>query len=59
MNLSLSEQERALLAELLDADLRELKEEINKTETFDYKEELKTREGLLRGLLARLTSVRA
>ena len=54
MNLTLSDEERALLAELLDADYRELKEEINKTEGYDYKEALKARERLLESLLAKL-----
>jgi tRNA (guanine37-N1)-methyltransferase len=50
----LSDEERALLAELLDADYRELKEEINKTEGYDYKEALKARERLLESLLAKV-----
>ena len=54
MTIELSEAEERLLAELLDSDYRDLKEEINKTETFDYKEALKERERLLVGMIAKL-----
>ena len=54
MHLELSREEHALLAELLDQDFRELKEEINKTEAFAYKEALKARERMLVGLIDKL-----
>jgi hypothetical protein len=54
MTLDLTEAEERLLAELLDSDYRDLKEEIHRTETFDYKEALKEREALLIGILGRL-----
>ncbi|HYU19657.1 MAG TPA: hypothetical protein VEQ11_13290 [Chloroflexota bacterium] len=47
MNLRFTDDERALLADLLDRAFRELKEENNKTEAYDYKETLKTRERTL------------
>ena len=56
MDLTLSDDERALLVELLDADYRELKEEIGKTEAFDYKESLRARERLLESLIAKVGS---
>ncbi len=54
MELELTAEERTLLVQLLDNALRDLKEEIYKTETFDYKEALKERERTLVGLLDRL-----
>src|SRR5258708_6835079 len=54
MQLQLSEEERQLLAELLDQDFRNLREEIYKTDSFDYKEALKARERLLVGLLSKI-----
>ncbi len=59
MNLELSAEERGLLAELLDEAVRDLKEEIYKTETFDYKEQLKTREQLMLGLLQKVNAAPA
>jgi hypothetical protein len=56
MNLDLSSEERAVVADILDSALRELKEEINKTETFDFKEGLKRREEIIVRLLGRLGS---
>ena len=54
MNLTLSDEERAYLVELLDRDFRDLKEEINKTEAYEYKESLKAQERMLVGLLDKL-----
>jgi DNA-binding MarR family transcriptional regulator len=54
MQLELTDAEQELLANLLDNAMRELKEEIYKTETYDYKEQLKEREALLVGLLTRV-----
>jgi hypothetical protein len=54
MNLELTEEEQALLRHILDGALRDLKEEIYKTETYDYKEALRARERTLVGLLARV-----
>jgi hypothetical protein len=56
MRVELSSKEYTLLAELLDQDLREFKEEINKTEAFDYRAALKAREDTLRGLIETLGS---
>jgi hypothetical protein len=54
MKLDLTEEERALLADILDEDFRNLKEEINKTEGYDFKNALKARERLLQAILAKL-----
>jgi hypothetical protein len=54
MNLELSGDEHVLLAELLDGAFRDLKEEINKTEAFDYKQGLKARERTLVGLIEKV-----
>lgn len=56
MSIELSPEERTLLVEILDESLRNLKEEIYHTDSFDYKEALKARESLLLGLLERLRS---
>ena len=54
MSLDLSAEERNLLAELLDRAFRDLKEEINKTEAYAYKKDLKARERMLVGLIQKL-----
>jgi DNA polymerase III delta subunit len=54
VNLTLSDEERTYLAELLDRNFRDLKEEINKTEAYAFKESLKAQERMLVGLLAKL-----
>jgi len=54
MNVSFTDEERSLLSELLDRDYRELKEEINKTEAYDFKENLKARERQLVALMDRI-----
>jgi hypothetical protein len=54
MTLELSADEAALLADLLDQDFRDLKEEIGKTEAYDYQQRLRARERLLVGLLQKV-----
>ncbi len=54
MQVELTAAEQELLANLLDNALRDLKEEIYKTETYDYKEQLKERENLMAGLLTKV-----
>jgi hypothetical protein len=54
MQVDLSPEENRLLAELLDRDLRNLKEEIHRTEAFDYKEALKARRRTLVGLIEKI-----
>jgi DNA-binding MarR family transcriptional regulator len=54
MQLELTREEQTLLANILDEELRDLKEEIYKTETSEYKEVLRARERLLLGLLEKV-----
>jgi hypothetical protein len=52
--IELSDDEHTLLGDLLDQSYRELKEEIYKTETRQYKEALKLRESHLVSMLTKL-----
>jgi hypothetical protein len=54
MQLELSDPERAVLEDLLERALSDLREEIYKTDLADFKDALKEREVTIRGLLARL-----
>ncbi len=54
MNVDPTAPERDLLLEMLRDDLGRLKGEIYKTETFEYKVELKAREATLVGIIGRL-----
>jgi hypothetical protein len=53
---SLTEQEHALLVELLDFSYRNLKEEIGSTDTITYRDQLRERERLLESLMAKVAS---
>ena len=55
MQIVLSEEERRTLVEILNEPLPSLREQVYKTENFDYREQLKRREELLRDLLPRLS----
>lgn len=57
MQVELSAEEYRLLTELLDQSMRDLKEEINKTEALDYKEALKARKQTLLGLIEKVGGV--
>ena len=54
MQLSLSDDEAALLQNVLDRHLSLLREEVGKTENYQMRQELKADEALLKGLIARL-----
>jgi hypothetical protein len=56
MTLDLSASEAAVLTEVLDRALGDLREEIYKSEVADYKDSLKQREAVLTTLLRRLGS---
>lgn len=56
MQVTLNEEERQTLLEVLNEVLPDLREEVYKTESFDYREQLKRRETLLKTLLARLSA---
>lgn len=54
MNLDLTAAERAFLLEVLRDHLGDLKAEINRTETRDFKDQLKAREASLVAIIGRL-----
>jgi hypothetical protein len=54
MTLELTAPERDVLLGILDDELGRLKGEIYKTETWEYKEQLKAREATIESLIARL-----
>lgn len=53
-SIELSETEQQLLVQTLEADLRELRDEIRHTDDHDFKDSLKAREKTLVGVLAKL-----
>jgi hypothetical protein len=56
MELQLSDDERAVLVDLLRDDLGSLRAEIYRTEAHEFKDVLKDREALLTAILERLTA---
>jgi hypothetical protein len=54
MQVELSAEEHRLLAELLDRDFQDLREEIHRTENYDYKQELLARRRTLVGLIEKV-----
>jgi hypothetical protein len=52
--LTLTTDEAAILADLLRNDLGSLREEVYKTEDYDWRNSLKQRESILRAILERL-----
>ena len=56
MAIDLSKPERELLATILEKELEEIRSEFHHAEVHDYKESLKAREALIRGLLDRMRS---
>jgi hypothetical protein len=56
MHIDLSQAENELLAGLLEKELDEIRSELHHTRGHDYKEGLRKREQLVRGLLAKLTT---
>ena len=54
MQIALNEEEKRTLVEILNETLPNLREEVYKTENFDYREELKRREAVIKDLLGRL-----
>jgi hypothetical protein len=53
MGISLTDEERQLLARLLDGALRELRVEVRHTDDAELKDELRHRENLLRSIIAK------
>jgi hypothetical protein len=56
-SLTLNDEERALLAEVLQETISELRMEIADTDSHDYRAELHKREDMLKALLKRLSPV--
>lgn len=56
MAIDLNEAERELLAEVLDKELEDIRSELHHTQGHDFKDSLREREALVRGLLARVRS---
>lgn len=54
MAIDLTETERELLTSLLEKELEDVRSELHHTQGHDYKDTLKAREALVRGLLARV-----
>ena len=54
MNLQLTEDERTLLADLVDDAISNIRDEIYHTETFQIRDQLKQREAVLDGLQQKL-----
>ncbi len=54
MQITITEQERDLLARVVGAHHATLREEIHKTEGHDFKEQLKEEETIIKALLAKL-----
>lgn len=54
MHIDLSPAETELMTGLLDKELEEVRSELHHTQTHGFKEGLKEREALVRGLLAKL-----
>jgi len=59
MNLTLSTEEAALLARILQTDLGDLKTEIGKTEKYEWRVEMKADEESLRSIIQRLEQAAA
>lgn len=53
MDITLNDVERSLLTSLLQDALGDVREEVYKSETSDYRDQLKEREEIIRGLLER------
>ncbi len=54
MSLQLDARERDYLADLLDTDLKETRVELRRSAEPDFRDELRGRENLIRGLLQKL-----
>jgi hypothetical protein len=59
MNLQLTEDERTLLADLVDDAISNIRDEIYHTETFQIRDQLKQREAVLDGLQQKLGAATA
>jgi len=56
MQIALNEEEKQTLVDILNEVLPNLREEVYKTENYDYREQLKRREAVVKQLIARLSA---
>ena len=56
MQIALDDEEKITLVEVLSEALPNLREEVYKTENYDYRQQLKRRETVVKELLTRLGS---
>ena len=56
MQIALDDEEKLTLVEVLNEVLPDLREEVYKTENYDYRQQLKRRETVVKELLTRLGS---
>lgn len=54
MHLELTNDEQKILAEILDAELEDLRGEVHSTDRLEYREMLKARERVIKHLIAEL-----
>ncbi|MEZ4728494.1 MAG: hypothetical protein R3E79_15275 [Caldilineaceae bacterium] len=54
MQITISEESRELLLDLLQIELGEVRQEIHHTKTYEYRDKLKVRESVIRELIAQL-----
>ncbi len=59
MEIALNDEERQTLIEILNETLPNLRAEVYRTENYDYREELKQREAIIKQLIARLSPAAA
>ena len=55
MSLEISDREKNLLVSILTSAISETREEIHRTDNFEYKEKLKTQKHLMESLLNRVS----
>jgi len=56
MDIELNKPERELLASILEKELEDVRSEQHHTRAHNYREDLKEREALVRGLMAKLAA---
>ncbi len=59
MEIALNDEERQTLIDILNETLPNLRAEVYRIENYDYREELKQREAIIKQLLARLAPAAA
>jgi hypothetical protein len=57
MEIIVSQEERSYLVELLESTLQDLRQEVHRTDSFEFKEMLHEKEKMLVGLIERLRKI--